>query len=99
MCTLFRKEITILVRSKHQAMNLVTAIISMSCGRLKNDVRVIVLLSSIMRPFYWAAKQRLITENPFKGVDFGEGMPRRPITDAEFQAVKQEILEPRMKHG
>ncbi len=52
-----------------------------------------------MRPFYWAAKQRLITENPFKGVDFGEGMPRRPITDAEFQAVKQEILEPRMKHG
>ena len=43
--TLFRKEITILVRSKHKAMNLVTAIISMSCGRLKNDVRVIVLLS------------------------------------------------------
>ena len=43
--TLFRKEITILVRSKHKAMNLVTAITSMSCGRLKNDVRVIVLLS------------------------------------------------------
>src|SRR5271157_2654334 len=45
MCTLFRKEITILVRSKHKAMNLVTAITSMSCGRLKNEVRVIVLLS------------------------------------------------------
>ena len=43
--TLFRKEITILVRSKHKTMNLVTAIISMSCGKLKNDVRVIVLLS------------------------------------------------------
>ena len=43
--TLFRKEITILVRSKHQAMNLVTAIISMSCGRLKNNVRTFVLLS------------------------------------------------------
>jgi hypothetical protein len=34
-----------LVRSKHQAMNLVTAIISMSCGRLKINVRIIVLLS------------------------------------------------------
>ena len=45
MCALFRKEITILVRSKHKAMNLVTAITSMSCGRLKNDARVIVLLS------------------------------------------------------
>ena len=43
--TLFRKEITILVRSKHKAINLVTAIISMGCGRLKNDVRVIMLLS------------------------------------------------------
>ena len=43
--TLFRKEITILVRSKHKAMNLVTAIISMCCGRLKINVRIIVLLS------------------------------------------------------
>ena len=41
----FVKKETILVHSKHQAMNLVTAIISMSCGRLKNDVRVIALLS------------------------------------------------------
>src|SRR5208337_1021467 len=37
--TLFRKEITILVRSKHKAMNLVTAIISMSCGKLKVKLR------------------------------------------------------------
>ena len=44
-CALFRKEITILVHSKHKAMNLVTAITTMSCDRLKNDVRVIVLLS------------------------------------------------------
>src|SRR5271166_2758539 len=45
MRTLFRKEITILVRSKHKAMNLVTAIISRCCGRLKINVRIIVLLS------------------------------------------------------
>ena len=48
MCTLFREEITILVRFRHQAMYLVTAIISMSYGRLKNEVRVIMLLSRVI---------------------------------------------------
>ena len=44
--TLFRKEITILVRSKHKAMNLVTAIASISCGRLKVSDRPSRLFSA-----------------------------------------------------
>ena len=40
-CTLLRKEITLLVRSKRQAMILVTAVVSMSCGRLEDDVRTL----------------------------------------------------------
>jgi integrase len=40
-----------------------------------------------MRPFNWAAKKRLIPGNPFRGVEKIEGEPRRPLTDAEFQAL------------
>jgi integrase len=43
--------------------------------------------TTVKRAFNWAAKLRMIAENPFKGVDFGEGAPRRPINDAEFQAM------------
>src|SRR5262249_50253926 len=38
-------------------------------------------------PFNWAAKRRIIPSNPFRGVERGQGEPRRPMTDAEFAAV------------
>lgn len=38
-------------------------------------------------PFNWAAKQRLIAANPFRGVAHPAGSPRRPMTDAEFEAL------------
>jgi integrase len=41
----------------------------------------------IHRPFNWAAKQRLIAANPFRGVSHRAGDPRRPMTDAEFEAL------------
>jgi integrase len=41
----------------------------------------------IHRPFNWAAKQRLIAANPFRGVSHRAGAPRRPMTDAEFEAL------------
>jgi integrase len=41
----------------------------------------------VHRPFNWAAKQRLIAANPFRGVSHRAGAPRRPMTDAEFEAL------------
>ncbi len=41
----------------------------------------------IHRPFNWAARQRLIAANPFRGVSHRAGSPRRPMTDAEFDAL------------
>jgi integrase len=37
--------------------------------------------------FNWAWKQRLIPENPFRGVSRPVGDPRRDITPAEFKAI------------
>jgi len=45
------------------------------------------IVSIIMRPFNWAAKKRLISANPFRGVEKGQGEPRRPMTDAEFRQI------------
>jgi integrase len=44
-------------------------------------------IAVIHRPFNWAAKQRLIAANPFRGVSQRSGNPRRPMTDAEFDAL------------
>jgi integrase len=43
-------------------------------------------IAVIPRPFNWAAKQRLIAADPFRGVTHRAGNPRRPMTDAEFEA-------------
>ena len=45
------------------------------------------IVNVIQRPFNWAARQRLIAANPFRGVTHRPGEPRRPLTDAEFQAL------------
>lgn len=44
-------------------------------------------IAVIHRPFNWAAKQRLIAANPFRGVSHRAGNPRRPMTDQEFEAL------------
>ena len=44
-------------------------------------------IAVIHRPFNWAAKQRLIAANPFRGVSHRAGAPRRPMTDEEFDAL------------
>lgn len=41
----------------------------------------------VNRPFNWAAKLRLIQANPFHGVSYEEGEPRRVMTDAEFWLI------------
>jgi integrase len=45
------------------------------------------VVAVIQRPFNWAAKQRLIACNPFRGVSHRPGEPRRPLTDAEFRGL------------
>jgi integrase len=45
------------------------------------------VIAVIQRPFNWAAKQRLIACNPFRGVAHRPGEPRRPLSDAEFRAL------------
>jgi integrase len=45
------------------------------------------VVATAHRPFNWAAKQRLIAANPFRGVSHRAGNPRRPMTDAEFDAL------------
>lgn len=44
-------------------------------------------ISIVHRPFNWAAKQRLIPANPFRGVAHRPGSPRRPMTDDEFERL------------
>jgi integrase len=45
------------------------------------------IVSIVMRPFNWAAKKRLISSNPFRGVEVSRGMPRRPLTEDEFRQL------------
>jgi integrase/recombinase XerD len=45
------------------------------------------VVATVKRPFNWAIEQQMIAENPFKAITHGEGAPRRPITDAEFQSL------------
>ncbi len=53
----------------------------------KSDWTVAAVVSIVQRPFNWAAKQGLIPSNPFRGVTHRPGRPRRPMTDAEFEAL------------
>jgi integrase len=45
------------------------------------------VIAVVQRPFNWAAKQRLIPANPFRGVSHRQGEPRRPMTDDEFDRL------------
>ena len=53
----------------------------------KNDWTIRGIINMVQRPFNWAARGRLIPDNPFLGVSHPEGDPRRPMTDAEFAAL------------
>src|SRR5262249_21314458 len=52
-----------------------------------SDWTVAPVVNMVQRPFNWAARQRLIPANPFRGVTHRPGQPRRPLTDEEFQAL------------
>ncbi len=52
-----------------------------------SDWTVASVITKVQRPFNWAVKQGLIAVNPFRGVTHQVGQPRRPLTDAEFQAL------------
>jgi integrase len=53
----------------------------------ESDWTVAGVLRVVQRPFNWAVQQRLIPANPFRGCTHQNGQPRRPLTDAEFQAL------------
>jgi integrase len=53
----------------------------------KSDWTKASVVAVIHRPFNWAAKQRLIAANPFRGVSHRAGQTRRPMTDAEFATL------------
>jgi integrase len=53
----------------------------------KSDWTKAHIVQVVMRPFNWAARQRLIPANPFRGIEQATGEPRRPLTDAEFQSL------------
>jgi integrase/recombinase XerD len=44
-------------------------------------------LASVQAAFNWALKCRIIKENPFRGVSHRSGLPRRNMTEREFQAI------------
>jgi integrase len=52
----------------------------------------------VQRPFNWAARQRLIPANPFRGVTHHAGQPRRPLTDAEFHKLLRAAARGRTFH-
>src|SRR5262249_47689782 len=53
----------------------------------KSDWTRAQVINIVLRPFNWAARKRIIPANPFRGVEKGQGQPRRPLTDAEFQKL------------
>jgi integrase len=53
----------------------------------KSDWTWNAAIKAVQRPFNWAATQRLITANPFRGISHRCGQPRRPVTDQEFQKL------------
>jgi integrase len=55
--------------------------------QVKRDWTKAHVIAVVHRPFNWAVRQRLIAANPFRGVSHRKGPPRRPMTDAEFEAL------------
>jgi len=55
--------------------------------RWKSDWTLSNVVATVKRPFDWAVKQGLIPSSPFRHVNHRPGAPRRPVTDAEFQAL------------
>ena len=53
----------------------------------KSDWTLYRIVGTVKRAFEWSCRQGLIAANPFKHVNHRPGAPRRPITDAEFQAL------------
>ena len=53
----------------------------------KSDWTKHQVINTVQRPFNWAARQRLIAANPFRGVSHRAGQPRRPMTEAEFATL------------
>jgi integrase len=64
----------------------------------KSDWTLSTVVATVKRPFDWAVKQELLPANPFKHVNHRPGAPRRPITDAEFQALLRGALGRRGRH-
>lgn len=53
----------------------------------------------ILRPFNWAAKERLIVANPFRGIARRPGAARRPMSDDEFARLVEAAGGRKFKHG
>lgn len=51
----------------------------------------------VKRCFNWAVEQELIDRNPFATITYPRGLPRRPITDAEFQALLRATKDARQR--
>ena len=55
--------------------------------RWKSDWTKAQVAAVVQRPFNWAVRQRIIAANPYRGVSYREGEPRRPMTDEEFSRL------------
>lgn len=65
----------------------------------KSDWTIATAIKVIHRPFNWAAKQRLIAANPYRGVTHRNGEPRRPMTDREFEMLLAACQGRRFRNG
>lgn len=65
----------------------------------KSDWSRATITAIVQGPFNWAVQQRLVAANPFRGVATSTGMPRRPITDEEFEKLLAAIVGRRFKSG
>ena len=65
----------------------------------KSDWSRATITNIVQRPFNWAVEQRLVTANPFRGVSQPTGMPRRPMTDEEFEKLVVALAGRTFKNG
>lgn len=61
--------------------------IDANAHRWRSDWTKFSASSSVQTAFRWAARNGMITRNPFAGVSHPKGAPRRPITDDEFRSI------------
>lgn len=59
----------------------------------QSDWTLSQVINIVQRPFNWAARQRLIRENPFRGITHRQGEPRRPMTPEEFRRLVRATRE------